>query len=307
MTKKKVAIGPSSFAATSEVPLKMLIEAGVEVLPNPYSRRLTEDEIIIQLDEADGLIAGLEPLNRNVLSSAKKLKAVARVGIGMDNVDSDAAEDLGIKVSNTPDGPTRAVAELTMAALLSLCRQLPQMNADLHDGKWNKIIGLGLQGTDVLFIGFGRIGQAVADLLRPFGAHIFVYDPFLQFKEIEKLNGTPVSLEEGLKIAKVISLHASGNECILDKAEFAQMRQGVILLNSARAELVSEEAMTSAVKSGKIAGAWFDAFWREPYQGELQKHVNVLLTPHACTYSKQCRLSMETEAVENLLRDLEIS
>jgi len=95
----------------------------------------------------DGLIAGQEPLNRQVLSTVPNLKAVARAGIGVDNVDFDAAAELGIKVSNTPDGPTQAVAELTTAAMLSLCRQIPQMNKGLHEKQWNKMISLGLSKT----------------------------------------------------------------------------------------------------------------------------------------------------------------
>jgi len=123
-----VAISPSSFSALDSTPLNLLESAGVEIIPNPLGRRLTEEEIISHLEGVDGLIAGLEPLNRRVLSSALQLKSIARVGIGMDNVDLEAAKELGIKVSNTPDGPTRAVAEMTLAAMLSLCRQILPSN-----------------------------------------------------------------------------------------------------------------------------------------------------------------------------------
>ena len=119
----RVAVGPSSFAAQDDTPLKMLGSAGCEVVPNPFGRRLTEEEIIAHLEGIDGLIAGLEPLNRKVLSSAPGLKAIARVGIGMTNVDFDAAAEFGVKVSNTPDGPVAAVAEMTLTALLALGRK----------------------------------------------------------------------------------------------------------------------------------------------------------------------------------------
>ncbi|MCA9441102.1 MAG: hydroxyacid dehydrogenase, partial [Candidatus Omnitrophica bacterium] len=124
----KIAVGPSSFAQEDSTPLDLLMKAGLEIVPNPFGRRLTEDEIIEHLKGVDGLIAGLEPLNRKVIESAPQLKAIARVGIGVTNVDFQAAEDCGVKVSNTPDPPAAAVAELTLAALLSLARKLPSSN-----------------------------------------------------------------------------------------------------------------------------------------------------------------------------------
>jgi D-3-phosphoglycerate dehydrogenase len=303
MTQYTIAIATSSFAQADPAPRKMLEQAGVEIKDNPWGRKMTQEEIIDHLQGVHGLLAGLEPLNRDVLSTAKDLKALARIGIGMDNVDMEAARELGIKVSNTPDGPTRAVAELTISCLLSLCRQVPQMNADMHAGKWNKVISLGLKGTPVLFIGYGRIGRAVAELLRPFEPHIMVCDPCLESDDtcqgVER-----VSLEQGLAKARVISMHAGGSDVILDATAFSKMQDGVILLNSARAGLVDEESLIEALDSGKVSGAWLDVFWNEPYKGALQNRANVLMTPHVCTYTKQCRKGMETEAVENLLNDL---
>ena len=299
----KIAIGPSSFAAKNDTPIQMLKDAGMTIVPNPYGRRLTENEIIAHLDGVDGLIAGLEPLNRNVIASAKQLKAIARVGIGVDNVDFDAAADHNVKVSNTPDGPTRSVAELTVTCMLTLSRQLLTMNKDLHEGEWKKSISTGLLGTPVLFIGFGRIGKAVSGLLKPFAPQILVYDPFIP--EEEKIEGAErVTLAQGLKQAQIITIHASGKKTILGDTEFDQMRTGTFLLNSARAELIDEKAIVRSLKENKVAGAWFDAFWDEPYNGELTTFPNVLLTPHVGTYTEQCRSSMETNAVTNLLRDL---
>ncbi len=305
MSQYTVAIATSSFAQADPAPRKMLEKAGVIIKDNPWGRKMTQDEIVDHLKGVRGLLAGLEPLNREVLSTAKDLKALARIGIGMDNVDTVAASELGIKVSNTPDGPTRAVAELTIACLFSLCRQVPQMNADMHNGEWNKSISLGLKDTSILFVGYGRIGRAVADLLRPFEPKIMVCDPYFDAddgcRDVQK-----VTLKEGLSKARVISMHAGGNDLILDAMAFSNMRDGVILLNSARAGLVDEGTLIHALDTGKVSGAWFDVFWEEPYQGALQNRANVLLTPHVCTYTKQCRKGMETEAVENLLRDLEL-
>ncbi len=300
-----VAVSVSSFAQADKAPMELLEKAGVKITLNPYGRRLTEDEIIELLAGVDGLLAGLEPLNRRVLESAPQLKAIARIGIGVDNVDFSAAYDLGKKVSNTPDGPTQAVAELCLSTLLAIGRKLLPFNRDMHQGTWQKRIGTGLPGTRVLFIGYGRIGRKFADHLRYFGSEILVNDPALSQSELqdgEKL----MDLETGLKQADVVTLHASGNNCILGKEEFGLMKPGMILLNSARAGLVDEAALLDAIDNETVANVWMDTFWKEPYNGRLQKYDQALLTPHVATYTKQCRRSMEEEAVRNLLRDLGI-
>lgn len=299
-----VAIGPSSFAEKDTTPLEMLQNAGIEVKGNPFKRRLTEDEIIAHLEGVDGLIAGLEPLNYKVIASAApRLKAIARVGIGVANVDFDAAAEFGVKVSSTPDGPVAAVAEMTVAALLNIIRGILPMNAALHAGEWKKIIGFGLLGTKVLFVGYGRIGRRAGELMQAFGADLLVFDPYVNPASLR--NGERlVSLAEGLAEAEVITLHASGEDCLLGAAEFGQMRDGVVLLNSARGGLVDEAALVSALDAGKVSAAWFDALWQEPYSGPLMQYEQVVLTPHVGTYTKQCRGGMETEAVQHLLRDL---
>ena len=301
----RVAISTSSFGELDDSPLRLLESHGIDIVPNPFGRRLTESEIINHLDGIHGLLAGVEPLTRKVLESASSLRAIARVGIGMSNVDLKAAQILDIRVSNTPEGPTTAVAEMTVAALLALSRNIVSSNAALHEGQWQKSIGSGLTGVPVLFIGFGRIGQQTYRYLAPFGIQAMVYDPFTKQPPIDE-HITFVSLEEGLARAEVISLHAAGDKPILGPDEFEMMKDGVILLNSARGALVDEDALISAVESGKVTSAWFDVFWEEPYQGKLIGLKQVLLTPHISTYTKQCRLSMETAAVHNILRDLDI-
>jgi D-3-phosphoglycerate dehydrogenase len=302
----RVAIGPSSFATNEKEPLEILERAGIEVVANPFGRRLTEAEITAHLQGVAGLIAGLEPLNRRVLTLFPQLLAIARVGIGMDNVDQQAAKEMNIKVSNTPDEPAQAVAELTLTALLALCRGLVPANTAMHAGRWQKAVGTGLIGTRVLLIGYGRIGRRVGELLRNFGAVVFVADPFLSDSQLN--NGERVvTLDEGLSEASVVSLHASGKEVILGKNEFLKMRDGVIILNAARGELVDEDALIKALETGKVSSAWFDVFRQEPYAGRLCEFEQVLLTPHISTYTRQCRLNMEMAAVKNLLRDLEIT
>jgi len=302
----RVAIGPSSFAAEDETPLRLLESYGIDVVPNPFGRRLTEAEMMLHLKDTDGLVAGLEPLNRRVISSFPRLKAIARVGIGLYNVDLMAANELGIKVSNTPDEPAEAVAEMTLTALLALRRRLVSSNASLHAGKWQKSTGLGLAGAKVLLVGYGRIGRRVGDLLRGFRAEVYVYDPYVSESALQA-GERRVFLDEGLREAEIVSLHASGKEVILGSDEFSKMRDGVIVLNCARGELVDENALIHELESGKIVGAWFDVFRQEPYQGPLLEFEQVLLTPHISTYTRQCRLSMELSAVKNLVQDLQIT
>jgi D-3-phosphoglycerate dehydrogenase len=302
--KCRVAIGPSSFSEQDTSPLDILEGVGIEVIPNPFSRKLSEEEIINLLTDVDGLIAGLEPLNRHVLTSATRLRAIARVGINTSNVDLEAAAELNIRVSNTPDSPTEAVAEMTLAALLALCRELFTVNTSMHMGHWIKKIGLGLAGTKVLLIGHGRIGRRVGELLKAFNADILVYDPFLSDSGSVSI-GRRVSLEEGLAVADVVSLHAGGTETILGEPELEIVQSGVILLNSARGELIDEPALLTAIDSGKVAKAWLDVYWQEPYEGELKNYPQVIMTTHMSTYTKQCRRAMEVEAVNNLITDLE--
>jgi D-3-phosphoglycerate dehydrogenase len=302
----QVAIGPSSFAVVDKTPLKILAKYRLKVVSNPFSRRLSQEEIISHLIDVDGLIAGLEPLNREVLESATRLKAIARVGIGMDNVDLSAADELGIKVSNTPAGPTEAVAEMCLTALLALKRELFPFNQDFHQGVWQKRIGQGLRDSIVFLIGYGRIGKRFGELLSLLGAKILIYDPAVNETDLDD-GVKKVSLRDGLQDADVISLHASGSDKILGEEEFSVMKSGAILLNSARGSLIDEEDLVKALDRNIIKGAWLDVYSTEPYKGSLINYDQVLLTPHISTYTQQCRRSMEESAVLNLIRDLNLT
>ena len=155
----KIAVGASSFGDAAPEVLEWLQEKGIEVVRNPYGRKMTQEEIIEHLQGAVGLLAGLEPLNEEVFRACPELKAIARIGIGMDNVDREAAARHGIKVSNTPEGPTDAVAEMTLAALLAICHNLIPANEDVHKGIWKKRMGRSIQELKVLMVGYGAIGR----------------------------------------------------------------------------------------------------------------------------------------------------
>ena len=298
---EKILIGPSSFASLDKSPLERLKKTGCEVIDNPFKRKLTKIEIINLLsDDVTGLIAGLEPIDRKVLE-ASKLKVVSRCGSGMSNVDIEAAKNLGIKVFSTPFGPTNAVAELTLACLLSLLRELPLMDQSLHKKKWKKRIGRELRRKKVAIIGFGRIGQRVGRLLAAFDAQIIAVDIVFDERQNDVQHMT---LRDALKEADIISIHSSGTACLLGKNEFELMKHGVYILNAARGEMIDEKELINALDTGKVAGAWLDTYSEEPYTGPLCNYPQVILTPHVGSYTKECRSSMEMEAVKNLLKGL---
>jgi len=295
---EKVLLGPSTFAELDYAPLKCLIEAGCSVIENPFKRKLTKSELLNLLSgNVAGLIAGLETLDREVMEKTN-LRVISRCGSGMANVDLEAARELGIKVFSTPNGPTSAVAELTIGALLSLLRMIPLMDQRLHEGNWNKMIGTQLEGKTVVIIGFGRIGRRFAELLNPFKTNILVVDPCLD----ESTEDFPlVTLEEALPKADIVALHASNESRILGEKQFDLVKHGAFLLNAARGELIDEDALVKSLEKGAIRGAWIDTFSREPYFGQLAKFEQVILTPHIGSYTFECRSSMEMESVENLL------
>lgn len=300
MKGKKVLIGPSSFAEANQTPLVKLKEAGVEVISNPYGRKLTKDELCALLPGVVGHIAGLESLTRDVLEHSQ-LRVISRCGVGLSNVDVKAAADLGIAVRFTPDAPTTAVAELTIGAMISLMRLIPQMDRDLHGGRWVKQVGVQLEGKTVLIIGFGRIGRKVARLLRSFSVRLLAVDPACK-GIVEGVQILP--LAAGLPQADLISVHASGDDEIFGEEEFTLIKPGTFLLNAGRGGLVNESCLLRALDNGAVAGAWLDAYLCEPYRGPLIHCPQVILTPHIGSYSIECRPRMEMEAVENLLAAL---
>jgi D-3-phosphoglycerate dehydrogenase len=294
----KILIGPSSFAEADKTPLERLLAAGFAVIDNPYKRKMTKEELLGLLKEGVvGVLAGLEPLDRDVLSLSH-LKCISRVGAGMTNVDLQAAKELNIAVFNTPDGPTNAVAELVIGVLVSLLRWIIPSNLAIHGRKWTRKMGTQIEGKTIAIIGFGRIGRRVAELLTPFKPKLIAVDPFLVKSEI---TCPLLPLEEALPQADIITIHTSGDDCIFDDAAFALMKRGAFILNAARGNLVSEKALRKALDEGIVAGAWLDTFEKEPYEGPLCNYENVILTPHIGSYTVECRLKMENQAVDNLL------
>ncbi len=296
--KIEVLIGPSSFGEQDPLPLHLLKENGFKAIPNPYKRKLTKEEVMRLLsNNVPGLIAGLELLDREVLSNTA-LKVISRCGSGLSNIDLEAAREFEIKVCSTPDGPTLAVAELTIGMILNLLRSIAQMDNDLHQGKWHKRTGFQLKNKNVAIIGFGRIGQKVASLLQPFHVRIIAVDPFIQksFPSVKFL-----SLSAALKKADIVIFHCSGSGEILGKKQFSMMKKRVLLLNASRGGVVNEDALCWALDNGVVSGAWLDTFVNEPYTGRLGDYPQVILTPHIGSYTLEGRRQMEIDAVKNFI------
>ncbi len=275
--------------------LSDLKNAGVEVKLNPFAARLTEDQVIELLGtDTIGLIAGLEPLTKNVLQAAKSLKVIARVGTGLDSVDLATAKQLGITVLNTPDAPTKAVAELTLAHILGLLRNVSQADRQVRVGVWKGLMGSLLETKTVGIVGFGRIGKRVATLLSAFGASVIISDA-----QVSKSVYPNVELDELCIKSDILSLHLPYNEAthhIINEKNLNLMKKGSYIVNISRGGLVDETALLAALKSGHLAGAALDCFEQEPYEGELRNLETVQITAHMGSYARETRDLMEQEA-----------
>lgn len=304
---KKVLISPSSFGQCGAEPLDLLTKAGFEPIINPFGRRLTADEVVGLGHECVGIVAGLEPLDRNVLDQLPTLRCISRVGVGMDNVDLQTAASKGVEVRNTPDGPTQAVAEFTVGLALALLRRIPQSDRNLRDGIWQKEMGSLLHEKTVGVVGLGRIGRKVAELFLALGCVVVATDPIPDHEWLKKHTISMIPLNHLLSDSDIITLHLAhepGAGPVIGEEEINRMKRTAFLINSARGEVLDEDALCSALSEERIGGAALDVFRVEPYHGSLVKLDNVVLTPHLASYAREGRLRMEVAAVQNLLNVL---
>lgn len=303
---KTVLVTTSSFAVQDPGPLNRLKAKGLQVVLNPFQRKLSEPEVsdLIKTHGPVGIIAGVEPLTRAALTSSENLKIVSRCGIGMDSVDLEAARELGITVTNTPDAPTVPVAELTIGLILALLRGITTSDAGIRQGKWIRPMGHLLQDKTVGIIGCGRIGSRVAKLLSAFRCKVLGYDPAaLESDYFESAN-----LDELLAQADIVTLHlpySDKTRHIINTSHLRAMKKGAFLINASRGGLVDEQALCACLQGGHIAGAALDSFEQEPYNGPLIDFENVILTGHIGSYAREGRVFMEEQAVDNLLNEIE--
>jgi len=301
----KLVISTSSFDVDNNPPIQRLVKAGMHIVSNSQGRKLTEEEVTGLLGtDTVGMIAGIEPLTERVFASASNLRVVSRCGAGLDSVDLAAAQRYNITVSNTPEAPSQAVAELTLGLMLAALRRICQTDQRLRTGEWPRMQGQLLAAQLVGIVGLGHIGRRVARLCQAFGAEVVAYDPYIS----QSLDGvTLLPLEKLLTEADVISLHlpyGPGTHHLLDTAAFARMKSGAVVINAARGGLIDETALGEALTSGKLGMAALDVFEQEPYRGPLLQHDNIIVTSHIGSLARESRQRMEIEAAENLLQGL---
>ena len=278
-------------------------EFQIEVLP----KRLTEAELLPKVAEAVALVVRSETkVTKAVIEAAKKLRVVGRAGVGVDNVDVEAATQRGVVVMNTPGGNTITTAELTFAMILNLARKVPQAHGSMVAGKWDRKLyqGVELAGKTLGVLGLGRIGGEVAKRAQAFGMRVMAYDPFLTEARAREL-GIELQVLDGVyRAADFITVHmpvTDQTRGMLNADAFARMKPKVFIVNCARGEIIVENDLLAALESGKVAGAALDVYATEPLPADhpFRKNPAIILTPHlgASTGEAQEKCGIEVAEV----------
>jgi D-3-phosphoglycerate dehydrogenase / 2-oxoglutarate reductase len=270
---------------------------------------LTPAELQAAIGEYDALAVRSETkVTADLLAAARSLVAVGRAGVGVDNIDVDAATSRGIVVVNAPAAITIATAEHTIGLMLALARHIPSANASLVAGKWerSKFVGIELRGKTLGIVGLGRIGAEVARRARGLEMRVIAHEPFVSPERFTALGVTQSTLDELLAESDFITLHApltAATQNLLDEAEFARMKQDVRVLNVARGELVNEAALLKALETGKVAGAALDVFAQEPPPkgSPLISHPRVIVTPHLGASAAEAQERLAVDVAGQLL------
>ena len=261
---------------------------------------ISADELLKAIPEFDALIIrGRTKVTASLLEAASQLKVVGRAGVGVDNIDLEAARKHGVTVVNAPMSTTLAVAELTFGLLLAVAREIPRADAAMKQGKWLKkeLEGVELNGKTLGIIGYGRIGAEVGRRAAAFGMNVIAYDPLISEDDIKQNGAEPVSIQDLYAWSDFISLHLPLNvqtRDLVGPLAFSEMKDGVRIVCAARGGIIDEEALVAALNSGKVAGAALDVFAQEPPgRTEAVLHPRVIATPHigAQTLEAQARAS----------------
>ncbi|MEM1657854.1 MAG: hydroxyacid dehydrogenase [Candidatus Jordarchaeales archaeon] len=290
--------------------IELIQKAGFNVIEAYDSPPNAVEEFIKNADVV--IVRSRTKVTRSLIEKAPHLKLIARCGVGLDNIDLKAAEERGICVINSPESSAVSVAELTIGLILSLLRMIPLADRSMKDGKWLKkeLEGTQFYGKTLGIIGFGRIGQAVAERALAFGAKIIAYDVDESKASIAKKMGItfvsgPGSLEFLLRNSDIVSLHVPLSEetrKLIGPRELELMKPGSYLVNTARGGLIDEEALYQALKSGKLAGAALDVFSEEPPKNkDLISLPNVICTPHIGASTYECQLANAVEIAQKIV------
>jgi D-3-phosphoglycerate dehydrogenase len=287
----------------------MLREKGYEVMLNSQGRPLKQEELLELAADADGLLVGIDEVSRQVIEGAPNLKAISKYGVGVDNIDLQAARERGIIVANTPGVNTDAVADLAVALMLCAARQLAAADHSVRKGEWKKFMGVSLFKKTVGILGTGQIGRAVARRLKGFETKLLLYDIARDEEFAATVGGRYAELTEVLQEADFVSVHLPllpATRNLIGEAELRRMKAGAIIVNTARGGIIDETALVKALREKWIRGAALDTFSVEPLANEeLRKLPNVVLTPHIGAYTEEAVLMMGMQAARNLIDALE--
>jgi D-3-phosphoglycerate dehydrogenase len=278
-------------------------EHGIEILRRPGWEVLapSREALTGALAEADALIIrSATRVTAELLAAAPRLRVVGRAGVGVDNIDLDAATARGVLVMNTPGGNAVSVAEHALTLMLAVARRIPQCNASVHAGNWEKPnpIGFELRGKTLGLIGFGRVGSEVAPRARALEMRVIAYDPFVNESVARDAGVELLAMAEILAQSDFISLHTALNpatEKLFNAKTLAQCKRGAVLINAARGELLDESAVAEALRNGQLAGAGLDVFATEPPKGSpLIGLPNVVATPHIAGSTREAQEEVGT-------------
>jgi D-3-phosphoglycerate dehydrogenase / 2-oxoglutarate reductase len=288
--------------------IEQLDATGVSYQANSYRRRFTEAELISHIGNASILIAGTEPITATAMDAAPKLQLIAKVGIGVDNVDLNAAKERRIAVTYTPDAPAPAVAELTIGLMIDLVRGISHANRLMHDKQWLRILGRRLDELTIGVVGVGRVGRRLIRILRAGfpNARVLSNDLEPDEKFAQEVGGLDwVTKSQLYSQSDIVTLHVPLTQAtrgLISEREFMAMKPTAVLINTSRGGIVDEEALAAALRSHRLAGAAMDVFEPEPYTGILTNVDECILTCHMGSMSEDCRIAMESEAVEEVVR-----
>ena len=302
----KILVTPASFNHDSSDPAMTRLRsfAGTLVF-NPRGKPLSEDELISLLDGCDGCVAGLDPFSKRVIENAGALKVISRYGAGVDNVDLAAAKAKNIAVCNTPGVNAQAVADLAIALLLCLVRQLPFLDRKTREGQWIRSIGIELYEKTFGILGLGAVGKAVARRAGGFSMRILACDPDMD-TEYARANGiTAVTFEELLRESDFLSLHLplkADTRYVISAEAMQSMKKGAIIINTARGGIIDEAAAAALLESGHLGGLGLDVYETEPPRDSAFFRMdNVILTPHTAAHTAEAVAAMAALSVQNLI------
>ncbi len=281
---------------------------GIQEIDCNLKPGISKEELIGCIGEYEALIVRSETkVTKEVINAASKLRVIGRAGVGIDNIDVNAATQKGIVVMNTPDGNTISTAEHTMAMLLALSRSIPQAHSSLKGKVWDRkrFVGTELYGKTIGIIGLGRIGTQVAKRAQAFQMKIIAYDPFITETQATKLEITLVELKDLYQQANYISIHTPFSEetyHLIGEKEIAMMKDGVRIINCARGGIIDENALYEGLKSGKIAGCALDVFEKEPpLESPLLDLDQVVVVPHLGASTKEAQINVGVDIAQQIV------